>query len=138
MAGQSGRDVLIKVGDGGSPESFATVAGVRAKTITLGAGLVDATSADSPERWRELLGGAGTKRAEVSGSGVFKDAASDARLRAIYFSGEAAMFELAIPDFGLLSGAFVVSELVYGGDHDGEATFAVKLASAGAVSFEAA
>lgn len=138
MAGQSGRNVLIKVGDGGAPEAFVTVAGVRAKSITLNAGLVDATSADSADRWRELLAGAGVKRCEVAGSGVFKDAASDARLRAVYFNGDAAAFELTIPDFGVLRGPFMVAELAYGGEHDGEATFAVKLASAGAVSFEAA
>lgn len=138
MAGQRGRDVLIKVGDGGEPETFATVAGIRAKTIALSAGVVDATTAESPEAWRELIAGAGTKRADVSGAGVFKDAASDERMRAIYFAGEAASFQLVIPDFGTLEGPFVVSELSYGGEHDGEATFAVKLASAGVIAFEAA
>lgn len=138
MAGQRGRDVLIKIGDGGEPETFATVAGIRAKTIALSQGLVDATNADSPEAWRELIAGAGTKRAEVSGSGVFKDAASDERMRAVYFAGEAASFRLIVPDFGTLEGPFVVSELSYAGEHDGEATFSVKLASAGAVAFEAA
>jgi TP901-1 family phage major tail protein len=138
MAGQRGRDVLIKIGDGGEPETFATVAGIRAKTIALSAGLVDATNADSPEAWRELLAGAGTKRAEVSGSGVFKDAASDERMRVAYFGGEAASFQLIVPDFGTLQGPFVVAELSYAGEHDGEATFTVKLASAGAVAFEAA
>jgi TP901-1 family phage major tail protein len=137
MAGQRGRDVLIKVGDGGSPESFATVAGIRAKTVTLSAGLVDATTADSPDAWRELIAGAGTKRAEVSGAGVFKDAASDERMRLAYFNGDAASFELIVPGFGKLTGPFVVSELSYAGEHDGEATFAMKLASAGAIAFEA-
>jgi TP901-1 family phage major tail protein len=138
MAGQRGRDVLIRIGDGGDPETFATVAGIRAKTISLSAGLVDATTAESPDAWRELIAGAGTKRAEVSGAGVFKDAASDARMRAAYFAGEAARFRLVVPGFGTLAGPFVVSELGYGGDHDGEATFSLRLASAGAITFEAA
>jgi TP901-1 family phage major tail protein len=137
MAGQKGRDVLIKIGDGGSPEAFATVAGIRAKTIALSAGLVDATTAESPGAWRELIAGAGAKKAEVSGAGVFKDAASDERMRSAYFGGQAANFRLVVPDFGTLSGPFVVAELSYGGEHDGEATFAIRLASAGAVSFAA-
>lgn len=138
MAGQRGRDVLVKIGDGGSPETFATVAGIRAKTIALSAGVVDGTTAESPNAWRELIAGAGVKRAEVSGSGVFKDAQSDALLRAAYFNGASPNLQLVIPDFGVLAGPFVVSELAYGGEHDGEATFSVRLASAGAVSFAAA
>lgn len=33
MAGQRGRDRLIEIGDGNSPEVFANVAGIRARTI---------------------------------------------------------------------------------------------------------
>ena len=138
MAGQRGRDVLVKIGDGGSPEGFVTVAGIRARTIALSAGLIDATTAQSPEAWRELIAGAGTKRAEIAGSGVFKDAVSDALLRMAYFGGEAATFQLVVPGFGVLQGPFAVAELTYGGEHDGEAEFSVRLASAGAISFEAA
>ena len=137
MAGQRGRDVLVRIGDGGSPETFVTVAGIRARTISLSAGLVDATTAQSPQAWRQLIASAGTKRAEVSGSGVFVDAASDARLRGAYFSGEAASFRLVIAGFGVLAGPFVIAELTYAGEHDDEATFAVRLVSAGVVAFEA-
>jgi hypothetical protein len=91
---------------------------------------------DLAER-RELIAGAGTKQAEVAGAGVFKDAASDALVRQTYFSGEAAMMRLVIPGFGVMKGQFVVSELSYGGEHDGEAVFSVRLASAGAISFDA-
>lgn len=137
MAGQRGRDVLITISNGDAPETFVAVAGIRARTISLSAGLIDATTAQSPEAWRELIAGVGTKRADVAGSGVFKDAASDARLRMAYFNGEAARYRLVIPDFGVLAGPFVISELSYAGEHDGEATFAIRLASAGVISFEA-
>jgi TP901-1 family phage major tail protein len=138
MAGQRGRDMLVRIGDGAEPETFVTVAGLRARSIALGAGLVDATTGDSPGEWRELLAGAGVKRAEVSGAGLFKDSASDALMRAAFFEGRAANFRLVLPDFGTLAGAFMISELSWGGAHDGEATFSVRLSSAGQVSFEAA
>jgi TP901-1 family phage major tail protein len=137
MAGQRGRDVLVRIGDGGTPESFVLVAGIRARTITLSAGLVDATTAQSPNAWRELIAGAGTKRAEVAGSGKFKDAVSDERMRAAYFGNRAANFELVVAGFGVLRGPFVVAELSYSGEHDGEAEFSARLASAGVISFEA-
>lgn len=137
MAGQRGRDVLIKIGDGGEPQSFIEAAGIRARTITLSAGLVDATTAESPEAWRELIAGAGTKRIEVAGSGAFKDAASDALLRGAFFAGEASMFQLVVAEFGVLTGRFVIAELTYAGEHDGEAMFSIRLASAASISFEA-
>lgn len=137
MGGQRGRDVLVKIGDGGEPEAFVAVAGMRARTISLSTRLVEATTAQSPEAWRELIANAGTKRIEIAGSGVFRDAASDARLRAAYFAGEAPVFQLVIADFGILAGPFAIGELAYAGEHDAEAVFSIRLASAGVISFEA-
>lgn len=135
MAGQKGRDVLIKIGDGGSPEAFAAVAGIRAKTISLNARTVDGTSGESPSAWRELIAGAGVKSASVSGAGVFKDAASDAAIQQAFFAQSVKSFQLVIPDFGAIQGPFLIESLDYTGDHDGEAAFAITLASAGALSF---
>ena len=136
MSGQKGRDVLIKIGDGEDTEAFVTVAGIRAKTISLNAKTVDGTSGESPEAWRELIAGAGVKSASVSGAGVFKDAASDTLIQQAFFAQAVANFQLIIPDFGSLTGPFLVEALDYSGDHDGEAAFAITLASAGALSFE--
>ena len=135
MSGQKGRDVLIKIGDGEEPEAFTTVAGIRAKTISLNARAVDGTSGESPEAWRELIAGAGVKSASVSGAGVFKDAGSDALIQQSFFSQAVRNFQLVIPDFGVLEGPFLVEALDYSGDHDGEAAFAITLASAGVLSF---
>ena len=137
MSGQKGRDVLIQIGDGAEPEVFTTIAGIRAKTISLNARTVDGTSGESVEAWRELIAGAGVKSASVSGAGVFKDAASDAMLRETFFAQAARSFQLVIPSFGTLAGSFLVESLDYAGDHDGEAAFAITLASAGVLSFTA-
>jgi TP901-1 family phage major tail protein len=134
MAGQKGRDVLIKIADG---EAFVTVAGIRAKTISLNARTVDGTSGESEGAWRELIAGAGVKSASVSGAGVFKDAASDALLQQAFFAQAVRAFQLTIPDSGILEGPFLIEALDYSGDHDGEAAFAITLASAGALSFTA-
>lgn len=121
MAGQRGRDVLLKLAN--EAGSFITVAGIRTKTLQLAAGTVDGTSADSPEAWRELVTGAGVKSARLSGAGVFKDAASDAQIRALFFAGDVGNWQLILPDFGRVEGPFQISELAYSGEHDGEAAF---------------
>ena len=137
MVAQSGKDLLIKVdltGDG----NFGTVAGLRATRISFNAESVDVTSLESQGGWRELLAGAGVKSAAISGSGVFKDDASDARARQIFFDGETPDFQVVIPDFGTVEGPFQVTGLEYSGSHNGEATYELSLASAGALSFTAA
>ncbi|MBC7132693.1 MAG: phage major tail protein, TP901-1 family [Roseovarius sp.] len=136
MAVQNGKDLLIKVDLTGSG-NFQTVAGLRATRVSFNAESVDVTSLDSAGGWRELLAGAGVKSANLSGSGIFRDAASDARMRQIFFDGEMPDFQVIIPDFGTIEGPFQVTGIEYGGTHDGEATYEVALASAGRLSFVA-
>lgn len=137
MSAQRGKDLLLKIGDGGAPETFVTVAGLRARTVSLNARTVDVTDGDSAGRWRELLAGAGVRSAAVSGQGVFRDAASDALIREVFFSQAARRWRLIVPDFGTLEGPFLVSALEYAGEHEGEASFALSLASAGEIGFSA-
>ena len=111
------------------------MAGLRARSISLNARTVDVTDGDSAGRWRELLAGAGVRSAAVAGQGVFRDAASDARMREVFFSQAAATWRLIVPDFGTLQGPFLVAALEYAGEHEGEASFAMSLASAGEVTF---
>jgi TP901-1 family phage major tail protein len=133
MSAQRGKDILLKIE--GAPGVFTTVAGLRARTISLNARTVDATDGDSAGRWRELLAGAGVKSAAVAGQGIFRDAASDALIREAFFAQEARRWRLIVPDFGQLEGPFLVSALEYAGEHEGEATFAISLASAGEIGF---
>jgi TP901-1 family phage major tail protein len=137
LAAQKGKDILLKIGDGADPEVFTTVAGLRARTISLNARSVDATDSDSAGRWRELLAGAGVRQASVSGAGVFRDAASDALIRTAFFAQSADSWRLIVPDFGTLGGPFLVAALEYAGEHEGEATYAITLSSAGEISFSA-
>jgi TP901-1 family phage major tail protein len=136
MAAQAGRDMLLKIEGDGNPGDFVTVAGLRAKTISLNARTVDATHADSPGRWRELIAGAGVRSASVSGAGIFVDSEADARIRQVFFDQTAPRFCLVVPDFGRIEGPFLVTALEYSGRHDGEAAYSISLASAGRLAFE--
>jgi len=136
MAAQNGKDLLVKIdmtGDG----AFETAAGLRATRINFNAESVDVTSLESAGGWRELLGGAGVKSASISGSGVFKDASTDERVRQIFFDGLTPDFQVIIPDFGTVQGAFQITSVEYAGTHNGEATYEMSLASAGELTFEA-
>lgn len=136
MSAQSGKDMLLKLDQTGAG-SFLTVAGLRTRSLSLNAASVDTTDSESAGRWRELLSGGGIKRASVSGSGIFKDQASDAEIRSLFFDGIVRNWQLILPDFGTLTGAFQIVALEFSGDHAGEVTFEIALESAGALSFVA-
>lgn len=134
MVAQSGKDLLIKIDMNGAG-LFETVAGLRATRISFNAETVDVTTLDSQGGWRELLSGAGVKTASISGSGVFKDENTDERARQIFFDGETPDFQVIVPEFGTIEGPFLITAIEYAGNHNGEATFEMSLASAGALSF---
>lgn len=136
MGAQNGKDLLIKLDMTGGGQ-FDTIAGLRATRISFNAESVDVTSLESAGGWRELLGGAGVKSAAISGSGVFRDMATDERARQIFFDGEVPDFQVIIPDFGIVQGPFQIASIEYAGTHNGEATYEMSLASAGALTFTA-
>ncbi len=133
MAAQKGKDLLLKIDDGGA--GFITVAGLRSRTLAFNADTVDITSQDSASQWRELLAGASIKTARVTGSGIFKDAVSDAAIRTAFFNGVIKTWQIVVPDFGTVQGAFQITAFELTGKHDGEVGFDLSLESAGELTF---
>lgn len=132
MVMQKGRDFLLKIQNG---NAYETVAGLRSRKLSFNAQTVDVTDGESAGRWRELLAGAGIQRAAISGSGLFRDAASDALLRTAFFAAQLTTFQIVIPDFGTVTGPFQIAALDYSGDYNGEMRFDIALESAGALAF---
>ncbi len=135
MTMQRGKDILLKLEEPAGSPVFLTMAGLRARTISLNAKTIDTTNADSAGEWRELLPGAGVKSLSVSGSGVFTDSAADEAIRSTFFAQDARRWQMVIPDFGILDGVMQIAALEYAGDFDGEAVYSLTLASAGNISF---
>ena len=134
MTAQKGKDLLVKISDGAS---YTTIAGLRTRRLAFNAEVVDITHAESANRWRELLDGAGVKRASVSGRGLFKDAASDALMRQTFFDGTIVGYQIVIPAFGTVQGPFQITSLEFAGEHNGELTYDMTLESAGELNFAA-
>ena len=132
MTAQKGKDLLVKIAGAGG---YTTVAGLRTRRLAFNAETVDITHAESANRWRELLDGAGIKRASVSGRGLFKDATSDALMRQAFFDGSVVSHQIVIPDFGTVQGPFQITSLEIAGEHNGEVTYDMSLESAGELTF---
>lgn len=134
MAAQKGREVLIKIDIGGVD---TTIGGMRQKSMALNDSQVDVTDSDSAGRWRELLAAAGVKSMSISGSGVFKDTASEVALLTHWNAGTHPTMQFIVPSLGTFEGPFAVN-LQYQGQHDGELQFSASFDSAGEVTFTAA
>ncbi len=136
MPAQKGKDLLLKVREEASTP-FISIAGLRARSLAFNAETVDITHQESVGQWRELLASAGVRSARISGSGIFKDASSDALLRETFFTGELKTYQLVIPDFGSIEGPFQIAALEFSARHDSEVAFEIALESAGPLKFTA-
>ena len=132
MTAQSGAAFLLKIGDGASPATYETVAGLRTTQMSINGDTVVVTHKESGG-WRELLSGAGTRSVSVSASGIFLGSEAESRVRGHALSGTLDQYELSFEDGAKMRGAFLVQRLDYSGDFNGERTYAVQLESSGAV-----
>jgi len=134
MAAQKGSALLMKIGDGSSPEAFTTIGGMRSTSMTLNDEMVDVTNKDSG-RARTLLAQGGVNSMTVSGSGVFTDSASETTLRAKFDVAALTNYQFLVPDFGTYTGAFQLTSLEYAGEYNGEVTYSFTFESSGALTF---
>jgi TP901-1 family phage major tail protein len=134
LTAQKGKDILLKIDNGSG--SFQTIAGLRTKRLALNSDSVDITHSESVGRWRELSAGAGVRKASIAGTGIFKDADSDALMRQLFFDGSIRDWQIILPAFGVIQAPFQITSLDYRGEHTGEITFDLALDSAGALNFQ--
>jgi len=134
MAAEKGRAFLLKIGDGGNPETFDVVGGMRSTSLRINNEMVDVTNKTSGG-WREILSGAGLRKISLSGSGIFTDSASETSLQAKALASSVDNYEVVFESGAKFSGAFQVTSLEFAGDYNGERTYSIALESSGVVSF---
>jgi TP901-1 family phage major tail protein len=132
MAAEKGSAFLLKVGNGGSPVSYTTIAGLRTTQLSINGEGVAITSKDSGA-WRELLSGAGVRSVSVSGAGVFTGSAEEQRLKANALGGVIDDYRLSFESGESLTGRFLLTRLDYAGDYNGERSYTLNLESSGPV-----
>jgi predicted secreted protein len=65
-------------------------------------------------------------------------AATDELMRQTFFDGAVKTYQIVIPDFGTVAGAYQIANLEFAGEHNGEVTYDVAMESAGQQTFMAA
>lgn len=137
MAAEKGRAFVLKVGDGATSEAFTTVGGMRTTSLTINGEQVDVTDKDSAG-WRELLAAAGVTSVSLSGSGVFKDTASEATIRANALAQSIDNYQIVFESADYFEGGFQIASLEYAGEYNGARTYNITLESSGQVTYTSA
>lgn len=136
MAYQPGRNVIIAISDGGSPEAFTPVGYMTVRRLVLSSRPVDATNMQSAGQWREIIGG-DVRSVRAEGSGVFKDSAAEEAVRAQFFSNLPENYQLTFPSWGTLTGLFMATSLTMEGRLAEPSLFGMVLESSGEVTWSA-
>lgn len=134
MTAQRGSELLIKLGDGNSPETFTTIGGLKTSSASFNSESID-VSDEGVELWRTLLAATGLMTASLSGAGVFKNGATEREVRSIFFTRSIRNYQLVLPGFGVLQGPFFIPALEYHGDHGGAVEYTMTFESADELSF---
>jgi TP901-1 family phage major tail protein len=132
MPAQNGSAFLLKIGDGGNPPSYETVAGLRTTQLSINGDTVTITHKQSGG-WRDLLSGAGTRSVSVSAAGIFLGSEAEAAIRTHALAGTIDDYELSFEDGERMRGRFLVQRLDYSGDFNGERNYTLQLESSGPV-----
>ena len=134
MAAQKGKALLMKIGNGASPEVFTTIGGMRSNTLTMNDEMVDITTKDS-DGARTILAQGGVNSITIAGSGVFTDLASETTLKTSFNLAALINYQFLVPNFGTFTGAFMLTSLEYAGEYNGEVTYSFTFESSGATTF---
>jgi TP901-1 family phage major tail protein len=133
MAVQKGASLVVKIGDGSSPETFTTVAGLQDTSISINQETVDVTNKDS-SRVRTLLAQGGVKSFTITGSGIFQDNATEQSVLTAFDGASFTNYQFLVPDYNTFTGAFQVTTLDYTGTYNGAVQYSMTFESAGAVT----
>ncbi len=134
MPSQNGRDLLLKIGDGGSPETFTTIGAARTVEMNINNQPADFTSMDS-NGFEVLQADAGVQSLEIALQGLFKDSAAEETLRAAAFNRTANNYQLLFPNGSLYAASFIVSDYKRSGSYDGLESFSLTLRRSGGGAF---
>ena len=137
MAAQKGSLLLLKADTaGGSPQSYATLAGLRTTTWTINGEDVDVTTKDD-DGWRRRLAGAGVRSLSISAAGVFQDSAAEEVVRGWAFDQSINWFQITLENGDRIEGQFQLSNYERSGEFSGAEQYSLTLNSHGQVFYTA-
>ena len=139
MSQQKGRLLLIKIGDGESPEAFANLCGLKTRSFNLSANEIDTTvpDCDNPGAAVQKQSEPGIVNRTFSGSGAFISGATQAILMGHVRGATVFNAQVVVPGEGTYAGSWMVSDFEFSGEMEGNMEFSATFTAAGPLSFTA-
>lgn len=139
MAQQKGRLLLVKIGNGESPEVFTNVCGIQTRSFNLSASEVDTTIPDclDPGAAVQRTAEPGIVNRTFSGSGKFFSGATADILMAHVNAATTFNAQVVVPGLGEYEGVWFVSEFEFSGEMEGNMDFSATFVAAGPLEFTA-
>lgn len=137
MSQQKGRLLLIKIGNGGSPETFANLCGLNTRSFNLSANEIETTvpNCDNPGDAVQRTVEPGIVQRTFTGSGKFLSGGTQATLLAHVRAATVFNAQVLVPDEGTYEGAWMVSDFEFSGEMEGTMEFSATFSAAGPLTF---
>ncbi len=134
-----GRTLLIKIGNGASPEVFENLCGIKTRNFNLSANEVDTTFPDciNPGGPVQKTSRPGITNRTFSGSGTFVSGGAQASLMPHVRNATIFNAEVVVPGDGTYAGAWMVSDFEFEGDMEDDLQFSATFSAAGPLEFTA-
>ena len=136
MVARKGSLLILKIGNGGSPETFTALGGLRLAEYSIANPLLDNDDLESGA-WRSAHDRPGNRSLNITASGIFTDSAEEETLRGDAFSGALRNYRMEFGNNQKISGAFLITALTRSGSIEGEQRYTLSLASSGPITFSA-
>lgn len=127
-----GQLMLLKAGDGETPEVFTTVAMQRVTGLAINGETIDVTNKDS-DGMRMLLDGGNVRSLTITAEGIFGDDASQTVLEGRALDGSINNYQVVFDGGRTYEAGYVVTQMEYTGNHDDVHTYSTTLESSGDV-----
>jgi len=137
MAVLKGNAMLLKVGDGGSPATYSTVAMQETTSIKFNGKDVDISSKDSAGM-RELGDGMGLLDCEITANGVVDTVANMKTLYDAWVANAVAGYEMIFDGGDTIEGNFMITSLQFDGPLEDKQTYSITMKSSGALTYTVA
>lgn len=137
---QLGRLLLIKIGDGGSPEVFTNLCGLKTRSFNMDANEVDTTipSCTNPGGPVQKTSRPGIANRTFQGSGMFVSSAAMATFMGHVRASEAFNAQVVVPGDGTYEGSWMVTTFAFSGDVEPNMDFNATFVAADVLTFTAA
>lgn len=129
----AGKDLLLKLGNGNSPQTYTTIAAQRSTSLTINNEVIDVTDKDD-SRWMKKIEG-GLRSMSLSCSGLVNDSASAVTLTNIAVQGKIHEFQIVFADGQTFTGPFLLTSFEASGEHTDAQQYSITLESAGDIDY---